>query len=547
MSPGSLADDLRQLSQRRSGEHSAGEAGVARTISFGVYALLTALLSVAPQGAPTTTTPSTGSAEGPVILFLVDNSASLPPLDPGEKRVDALERMFGILGDQPSRLVLFGGKHEVSLDQPQRYRNDGQWTDFYFALERAQQVMEAYSLDTDFRIVLVTDGMLDPRPQDWPELGLPSGGELRQKVAGRILEKLREINLPFYVILVGQLPPEDQISDDREASPRLILEMVQAANGPLASRRAQSLAQFFEDDGLLLKKFVYRVHTNEGLERLEPVVRRIVAASRPAIELQFLSSLILPLVLFTCALLGVLVRSFPGRGDVEVIELSTGLLVHIGADRFRKMSEGGWATTGLSIVKAPLDAAATLTYVSTVVDLSGEGLSLEGADETLLELLPLDLEELRKALHQASTKGEKDEKIYALNLNYMAANIDPGRAEQVLSADTFERAEISATEFLHAKAHLLVDPTLRNKVAEPHVQMTAYGKDAEKKDLVRGESARIGRYELEVKSLGKGGRKDGRLVLSYRRIPSLLGLKNLLPEGFQRVFRFRTTSWRVVS
>ncbi len=511
------------------------------------FALLTALLSAAPQGAPTTTPPSTESSEGSVILFLVDNSASLPPLDPGEQRVDALERMVGILGKQPSRLVLFGGKDEMSIDQPARYRNDGQWTDFYFALERAQQMMDAYSLDTDFRLVLVTDGMLDPRPQDWPELGLPTGDELRQKVAELILEKLQEINLPFYVILVGKLPDEDQISDDREASPRLILEMVQAANGPFASKRAQSLAQFFEDDGMLLKKFVYRVHTNEGLERLEPVVRRIVSASRPAVEFQFLGSLVLPLALFACALLGVLVRSFPGRGDVEVIEFSTGIPVHIGADRFRKMSEGGWATTGLSIVQAPLDAAATLTYESTVVDLTGEGLNLEGADEVLLALLPLDLEELRKALHQASTKGEKDEKIYSLNLNYMAANIDPARAEQVLSADSFERGEISASEFLHAKAHLLVNPALRNKVAEPHVQMTTYGKDAEKRDLVRGETAHIGRYEFEVKSLGKGGRKDVRLVLGYRRIPSLLGLKNLLPEGFQRVFRFRSTSWRVVS
>ena len=517
------------------------------TVGLYCLALLTALISAAPQGVPTTTVPSAASSEGPVILFLVDNSASLPPLDPGERRVDALERMFGILGEQPSRLILFGGKDEVTIDQPERYKNDGQWTDFYFALEQAEQMMEAYSLDTNFRMVLVTDGMLDPRPQDWPELGLLSGDELRRKVTDRILEKLQEINLPFYVILVGQLPPEDQISDDNEASPRLILEMVQAANGPFASRRAQSLAQFFEDDGLLLKKFVYRVHTNQGLEKLEPVVRRIVAASRPGVELQFLSSLVLPLVLFTCALLGILVRSFPGRGDVEVIELTTGIPVHIGSDRFRKMSEGGWATTGLSVVEAPLDAAATLTYESTVVDLTGEGLNLEGADQTLIGLLPLNLEELRKALHQASTKGDKDEKIYSLNLNYMAANIDSVRAEQVLSADTFERAEISATEFLHAKAHLLVNPTLRNKVAEPHVQMTTYGKDAGKKDLVRGESARLGRYEFEVKSLGKGGRKDVRLVLSYRRIPSLLGLKNLLPEGFQRVFRFRSTSWRVVS
>ena len=45
------------------------------------------------RGAPSPPPP----AEGPVILFLVDNSASLPPLDPEAERVAALEKMFGFL------------------------------------------------------------------------------------------------------------------------------------------------------------------------------------------------------------------------------------------------------------------------------------------------------------------------------------------------------------------------------------------------------------------------------------------------------------------
>ena len=39
--------------------------------------------------------------------------------------------------------------------------------------------------------------------------------------------------------------------------------------------------RFFGDDGLLLKKFVFRVAPQEGLRQVEPVVRRIVAAPRP--------------------------------------------------------------------------------------------------------------------------------------------------------------------------------------------------------------------------------------------------------------------------
>jgi hypothetical protein len=53
----------------------------------------------APHAAPahpaSLSPPAKASAEkgkGPVILFLVDNSASLPPLDPDEQRVAALGR-----------------------------------------------------------------------------------------------------------------------------------------------------------------------------------------------------------------------------------------------------------------------------------------------------------------------------------------------------------------------------------------------------------------------------------------------------------------------
>ena len=61
-------------------------------------------------------TPTPSPPAGPVILFLVDNSASLPPLDPDEKRVAALEKMFTFLQGQPYRLVLFGGRKEIFVD-----------------------------------------------------------------------------------------------------------------------------------------------------------------------------------------------------------------------------------------------------------------------------------------------------------------------------------------------------------------------------------------------------------------------------------------------
>src|SRR5690349_6942902 len=67
--------------------------------------------------ASVTASPSPAPAkDGPTILFLIDNSASLPPLDPQEKRVEALEKMFTFLKGRPYRLVLFGGRQEVFVD-----------------------------------------------------------------------------------------------------------------------------------------------------------------------------------------------------------------------------------------------------------------------------------------------------------------------------------------------------------------------------------------------------------------------------------------------
>jgi hypothetical protein len=60
-------------------------------------------------------------------------------------------------------------------------------------------------------------------------------------------------------------------------------------------------------------------------------------------------------------------------------------------------------------------------------------------------------------------------------------------------------------------------------------------------------AVRIGRYGFLVKDVTRGGRKDARIVLYYDRVPSLLGLKTLLPDAVQRVFRMRRSSQRVVT
>ncbi len=518
---------------------------------MGAFASLIPLLLLAPPSpGPSSAAPPPGpapAADAPVILFLVDNSASLPPLDPDEKRVAALEKMFSFLQGERYRLILFGGRHEVFVDDVARYRNNGQWTDFYFAFRKAQEVTKEYPAKTQFRIILLTDAIVDPSLADWKDMDLFPGVDLKAYSIQMTLDLVREMKIPLYVILVGDPPKEGIAPGDREQSPGLILDMVRAANGALASPTAQSLASFFKDDGVLLRKFIFRVAPHEGLKKVEPVVRRIAAPPRPGVELRFFFFLVFPLLAFLVLLLGALVRSFPGPGDLEIVELSLGVPVHLGVDRLHRLKSGGWGTTGLSLVGEAGDAAATLTYHPSSFDLAGAGLDRSGLDPLSQQLLPLSVDELRKALEHYADQGSKEEKIFALNLDYMAKNMNGSEAERILTTTAADRHRLAAADFLRAKVHVIANDALRRKLTDPRVQIVTYGRDAQRKDLALGALCRVGRYGFLVKDITRGGRKDVRLVLYYDRVPSLAGLKTILPDAFQRVFRLRRSSHRIVS
>jgi hypothetical protein len=501
---------------------------------------------------------SAGAARDPVIIFLVDNSASLPPLDPEEKRVAALQRMFQVLEGHPYRLILFGGRREITVDDVSRYRNDGQWTDFYYAFEEARTLMKGYPAGTEFRFILLTDALIDPKPADWQEgetgqspppepprdPSLPT--VLRSESARRTVDLVKELKTPLYVILVGEPPAGGLSMGDREQAPPLVMDLVRAANGPEGGRLAQTLASFFEDNGVLVKKYIFRVRPNEGLKKVEPAVRRIVTPPRPTVELRVFSYMVLPLVLFVLLSLGIMVRSFPGPGDLEVVELASGEPLHVAVDRLHRLNESGWGR-GLSLVGSAKDATATFVYQAPPLELTGAGLDLTEADALTTELLPLGLEDLRRSMHRYATEGSKEEKIQVLNLEYISQNMEPEQAERLLQSASAERRRVAPADFLRAKAHLLGNEALRRKLTQPRVYMTTYGRDGEKKELVPGSSARLAQYGFVVKDVSPGGRKDARLVLYYDRIPSLFGLKTWLPDVVQRVFRLRRSSQRIVS
>jgi hypothetical protein len=507
-------------------------------------ALVSILLLAGPaqsvEGAPSPPPPG----EGPVILFLVDNSASLPPLDPNAERVQALEKMFGFLEGHRYRLILFGGRQELWVDDVSRYRNDGQWTDFYSAFEKARELSLRYPKGTELKMVLVTDAIVDPNPADWPDV--PPGWDARTHSMRRSVELVREMGLPLYVMLIGD-PAGEVTGQDREQSPGFVLDLVRAANGAAAAPLAQTVAAFFEDDGVLLRKFVYRVAPKEGLTKIEPVVKRITAPPRAGIELRIFGYFVLPLLAILIALLGLLVRSFPGPGDLEVIELAHDQPLHVVTDRIHRSPDGTWSTQGLSLVEDPRTAAVSFMLSAREPELTGAGLDSSGLDPRDKALLAEDLDGVRRALETATDTGSREDKIHALNLDYAARGLDPREATRVLLSSPAERLKIPALDFVRAKAHLALDEGLRKKLVEPRVQVVIYGKDAARRELQPGERLRVGRYGFVVREIGKGGRKDQRVVLYYDNVPSLLGLKTILPDFFQRAFRFRRSRQRVVS
>jgi len=510
--------------------------------------MLPALLALALQVGPALpgegALPPPPPGEGPVILFLVDNSASLPPLDPNEKRVAALEKMFTFLRGNRYRLILFGGKDEISVDDVSRYRNEGQWTDFYHAFVAAKAVAAAYPRGTDLRMVLLTDAITDPDPKDWPDV--PSGWDVRSHSIRKTVELVGGMGIPLYVVLVGD-PGGDVAGRDREQSPGFVLDMVRAANGSAAAPLAQTLASFFQDDGLLLRKFVYRVAPHEGLKKIESVVRRIASPPRAGIELRIFGTFVLPLLLILVSLLGLLVRSFPGPGDTEVLELAVDQPVHVAADRIHRAPDGTWSAQGLSLAADARTAAATFTLQGGGLDLTGAGLDASGLDPRDAALLPLGLDDVRRALEKATDAGTREDKIHALNLDYAARGLDSQEAERILARPPAERASLAAVDFVRAKAHLAFDEPLRRRLLEPRVQVVTYGKEASRRDLAAGAALRLGGYGFLVREIAPGGRKDVRVALYYDRVPSLLGLKTILPDLFQRAFRFRRSHQRVVS
>ena len=129
----------------------------------------------------------------------------------------ALEKIFTFLQGQPYRLILFGARREIygrrrlAVQQPRPVDRP------LLRLREAQEIVDELPAGTEFRVVLLTDGILDPDPKEWKDEDVPPGVDLKAHVIERLLALLRDLKLPLYIILIGDPPAEGVAPGDARA------------------------------------------------------------------------------------------------------------------------------------------------------------------------------------------------------------------------------------------------------------------------------------------------------------------------------------------
>jgi hypothetical protein len=159
----------------------------------------------------------------------------------------------------------------------------------------------------------------------------------------------------------------------------------------------------------------------------------------------------------------------------------------------------------------------------------------------------MSLPDLRRRMDELLKSGSKEDMIEALNLDYIAPDFDPAKAEKLLTATTSQRRKMDPMEFLRAKIHLLHNESLYDRITGPRVNCMLYGDKAEKRELRVGDQFEFGPYAFRMRGFAAGGRKDYRITLSYEHAPSALWLKRIVPTAIQRILMFRRNHERIIN
>lgn len=465
-----------------------------------------------------------------VNLLLMDNSRSVPVMDPGRTRQEVLAEILKILDGCENRLILFGGAKEIVVDDPSKFINDGWHTDYYYAFRRAVEIRSQYSPDRDVKIIFITDGLLDPSPGDYPENLNREKTMVQGQAHDKTLILLEEHHIPTFVILLGgryDLYRIEQISI--------------AANGLLAANPlVEKAAAFLKNNGLLFRQFIYKVPPRSSVKEVKQIMQQIQHRDRPWIEILLAVILVLAVMSF----LFLTLRSFPAPGDRETIELVEGVAILIGTDgvlpwlplHFRRPGRKG----GLQAVTSTNEAVASISFQQRNFDFSPRGLvGVQKLDPASRRLLEADVRQLPPMLDEMEKKGNDEEMIAATNLRYYCSNLDVARIKTIIQAREMDRLDIQADDFLKAKVYASLAPDLLEELTEHRVSITIPGRNLVRAQVLTGQEYLLGRYRMRVVMVNRDSKFSARVTLQYVKVPSPFGLKKILPLPVQQVLRLR--------
>jgi len=467
-----------------------------------------------------------------VNILIVDNSRSVPNMDRTRDRVEVLKELLAMLGGYENRLVLFGGRNEIALDTPDKFINDGWHTDYHYAFDAAVRIRKEYPPDCDVRMIFITDGIMDAFPEDYPEEGFVSKARAMDYAREQSYQILEKSRIPLYIILLGS-----------QYDAYFMEQLSVRANGlAKANPLVERAAEFLDNNGFLLKKFIYRMPDNAGTKEFKKVFRKIVQEDKPHFEYGLLGLLALALAAFVI----VSIRSFPAPGDREIIDLVEGVPVLIGADIRNPGAISNFSPVrprgGLQQVAATSHAIASLGYQRRNFDFTSRGLQgVSKLDATSKRLLDMDIQVLSAKLDEMEKRGTDEEIIAATDLKYYCSNLDHEKVKHILQAREMDRMDIQAADFLKAKVYVSMAPDLLEELTEHRVFLTIPNRNIIRSQLNPGQTYDLGRYRIKVVSVSRDSKYSSRVMLEYVRVPSTFGLKNLIPPAVQRWLRLRRT------
>jgi len=465
-----------------------------------------------------------------VNILLVDNSGSVPSLDPAMERAQVLESILNMLEGYENRLILFGGRDEIFLDDPSRFINDGLHTDFFYAFQTAVNLCKEYPPDCKIKIILITDGIPDAFTSDYPEQSMAKKAHAMLFSSDQTLKLLEENPVGTFIILLG---------DQYDLS---FMEQISIhANGFVrANPLTHKAAEFLGNNGILLKQFIFEVEPDSGVEEIKEIVHKIVHEDTPYFEYGLLGILALAGVV----LLALFFRSFPATGDREIIELVEGIPILIGAEVTNPsviVNPGHFSRRrGFQHVSSTKYALAGISYQQRQFDFSSNGLQgLDKLDPISKSFLDEDVRRLSTRLDEVEQRGRDEEIITATDLKYYCSNLDVDEVRKILNAREMERMNVDAKDFLYAKVYVSMAPDLLEEMTDHKVLMNIPKQNIIRATVVPGQKYQFGKYKVRIVSLDKESKFSAKVVLEYISVPSLLGLKRMAPASIQKLLRFR--------